>query len=104
MNRQTGLATRHLLASIILVVGSIFAGYNAYRLYFVKPVIWADGVGLPPTAVTPRLESAFELIRSDLPELSSSVREQLAARRWQVGLLGVLSLGLLGAAVIAVRS
>lgn len=103
MHRQRWLAARRLFAACVLAICSLFAGYNAYRLYSVKPVIWVNGVGLPLTAVTPRLERAFALIRSDLPELSSSMREQLAARRWQVGMLAVLSFGLLCAAVIAIR-
>ena len=104
MTQRLGIAITQLLIAVALVAGSSFAGYNAYRLYFVKPVLWVNGVGLPLTAVTPQLESAFALVQRDIPDVSSSMQEQVTVRRWQAGLLALLSACLLGGALLAVRS
>lgn len=103
MIRQLGLTKTRLLAAIVLVIAAVFAGYNAYRLYYVKPVFWVNGIGFPLASVTPSLERAVNLVQRDIPDVSSSMQEPITARRWQVGLLALLCGGLLGGAILAVR-
>jgi hypothetical protein len=103
MLKQQARAIIRLILTISLVVLGLLAGYRAYRLYFVIPVLWFNNAGITMSRVTPNLETAFEYARLDIPDVSASMLGGISGRRKEIGFFSLLSLGLLGGAGYVLR-
>lgn len=96
--RQLGRSAARFVVAAALVVLGVTAGYRAYRLYYVIPVLWVNRTGIPLARIAPSLESAFEVARQDIPDVSASMLAGISGRRKEIGIFSLLSLCLLAGA------